>query len=102
MMMTTGDTAPLAPQQSFTVELARSGLTLTVPPGKSILEAVREAGVSANSSCEEGTCGACEVRVIEGVPDHLDAVLSPKERREGKLMMICCSGALTPKLVIDL
>ena len=92
----------LTPHDSFVVELARSGLLLTVPPGKSILEVVREAGVDANSSCEEGTCGACEVAVLAGVPDHFDAVLSPQERRAGKTMMICCSGALTNRLVLDL
>ncbi|HEX7710704.1 MAG TPA: PDR/VanB family oxidoreductase, partial [Sphingomonadaceae bacterium] len=97
-------TAPAAPAAdgSFTVALARSGIELAVPPGKSILETVRAAGVAAPSSCEQGTCGACETRVIEGIPDHCDAVLSPKDRREGKSMMICCSGALTDRLVLDL
>lgn len=95
---------PDAPKSdgSFTLELARSGLVLNVPAGKSILEVVREAGIAAPSSCEQGTCGACEVKVLEGVPDHFDAVLTPSERREGKRMMICCSGALGDRLVIDL
>lgn len=87
---------------SFTVVLARSGLELIIPPGVSILDTVRAAGVAAASSCEQGTCGACEVTVIEGVPDHFDAVLSPKDKREGKSMMICCSGALSDRLVLDL
>ncbi|ODU79143.1 MAG: hypothetical protein ABT10_21255 [Novosphingobium sp. SCN 63-17] len=87
---------------SFIVELARSGLTLTVPAGESILDVVRAAGVQANSSCEQGTCGACETRVLAGTPDHYDAVLTPKERREGKVMMICSSGALSERLVLDL
>ncbi|MCW3836970.1 PDR/VanB family oxidoreductase [Sphingomonas canadensis] len=91
-----------APAGSFTVALARSGIELAVPPGKSILEVVRAAGIAAGSSCEQGTCGACEVRVIEGIPDHFDAVLSPKDKREGKSMMICCSGALSDRLVLDL
>jgi ferredoxin len=87
---------------SFVVELARSGLVLSVPPDKTILEVVREAGVAAASNCEHGTCGACEVKVLEGVPDHFDAVLSPQDKRAGKSMMICCSGALTERLVLDL
>lgn len=95
---------PGAPKSdgSFTLELARSGLVLEVPAGKSILEVVREAGIAAPSSCEQGTCGACEVKVLDGIPDHFDAVLTPPERREGKRMMICCSGALGDRLVIDL
>jgi len=87
---------------SFVVELQRSKRTLTVPPGKSILQVLQEAGVAALSSCEEGVCGACEVRVLEGIPDHRDAVLSADERKQGKSMMICCSGALTDRLVLDL
>lgn len=87
---------------SFVVELARSRRTLTVPPGKSILHVLREAGLSVLSSCEEGVCGACEVKVLEGVPDHRDAVLSSSERKQGKSMMICCSGALTDRLALDL
>lgn len=87
---------------SIIVELARTGRTIIVPPGKSILEAVREAGVPASSSCEQGTCGACETKVLAGVPDHFDAVLSPADRKSGKTMMICCSGALTERLVLDL
>jgi ferredoxin-NADP reductase len=96
--------APAAPPQDGTieVELARSGVTILVPPGQSILDAVREAGIPANSSCEQGTCGACEVKVLEGEPDHFDAVLTPKERKNGDRMMICCSGALSRRLVLDI
>ncbi|MBU0554540.1 MAG: 2Fe-2S iron-sulfur cluster binding domain-containing protein [Alphaproteobacteria bacterium] len=90
------------PDGTIIVELARSGIVLTVSPGQSILDAVREAGIAASSSCEQGTCGACATEVLEGTPDHFDAVLSPQEKREGKVMMICCSGALTDRLVLDL
>lgn len=91
-----------ASEGSFRVELARSGRVFTVPPGKSILQVLQEAGIATLSNCEQGVCGACEVKVLEGVPDHRDAVLSPAERRQGKSMMICCSGALSERLVLDM
>jgi ferredoxin-NADP reductase len=91
-----------ATEGNFVVELAQSGLSLEIPPGKSILEAVRDAGVSVPSSCEQGVCAACETKVLEGVPDHRDAVLSASERKAGKSMMICCSGSLSKRLVLDL
>ncbi len=91
-----------AAEGNFTVELARSKLTLEVPPGMSILNVVRDAGVSVVSSCETGVCAACETTVLEGVPDHRDAVLTASERKAGKSMMICCSGSLTKRLVLDL
>ncbi len=86
----------------FVVVLARSGRELVIPPGSTILEEVRAAGIEAVSSCEQGVCGACETRVLEGLPDHHDHILSPAERRENKTMMICCSGALSDRLVVDL
>jgi ferredoxin len=86
----------------FEVHLERSGITLTVPPEQSILAAIDEAGVGVRSSCEEGTCGTCEVRVIEGVPDHRDSVLDEDDREAGLCMMICVSRSCTPRLVLDL
>lgn len=91
-----------ATEGNFTVELVRSNLTLDIPPGASILDVVRDAGVDVPSSCEKGVCASCETKVLEGVPDHRDAVLSPAERKAGKSMMICCSGSLTKRLVLDL
>ncbi len=63
--------------------LERSGLRLTVPPGRSVLEVAEEAGVPVVSSCGEGTCGTCETRVLAGVPDHRDSVLDPRSAPPG-------------------
>jgi len=86
----------------YVVELARSKRELTIPEGKTILQAVREAGISVPHSCEEGVCGACETRVISGTPDHRDTILTEQERKEGHTMMICCSGSKSPRLVLDI
>jgi tetrachlorobenzoquinone reductase len=91
-----------ATEGGFTVELARSKRSVQVKAGESILTALRAAGVRVVSSCEQGICGACEARVISGVPDHRDSILSEAERAENTVMMLCCSGARTPVLVIDL
>lgn len=88
--------------ESFEVVLEQSGLTLTVPPERSILDVVEEAGVGVLSSCSEGTCGTCETPVLEGEPDHRDSVLSDEERAEAGCMMICISRSCTPRLVLDL
>jgi len=86
----------------FTVELARTKRSVVVEPGQTILAALRSIGVSVVSSCEQGICGACEVRVIGGIPDHRDSVLSEAERARNDVMMLCCSGAKSPVLAIDL
>ncbi len=86
----------------FEVVCQRSGLTVTVPPGQSILDALEEQGVSVLSSCQEGVCGTCETRVLEGIPDHRDSLLSEEEREENEYMMVCVSRAKSERLVLDL
>lgn len=88
-------------EREFDVSCDRSGLTVHVPPDVSILEALRAAGVDVPSSCEEGICGTCETRVIEGTPDHRDSILSDTERAENTNMMICVSRAFSDQLVLD-
>ena len=87
---------------SFDVELARSGLVLAVPAGRSILDVVREHGVMVDSSCEQGACGTCVVGVLEGEPDHQDVYLNPQEHADGRRMTICVSRARSVRLVLDL
>jgi vanillate O-demethylase ferredoxin subunit len=93
---------PAATTGGFLVELARTGRSIAVPPGKTILQTLLDEGLDIPCSCLEGVCGTCETRVIDGVPDHRDAVLTKQERQAGKTMMICCSGAKSEKLVLDI
>ena len=94
-------TAPVR-AEAFEVELARSGLSLTIPPDRSILDVVEEAGAGVLSSCAEGTCGTCETGVLDGLPDHRDSVLTEEERRAGDRMMICVSRSCSSRLVLNL
>ncbi|MDX3452027.1 PDR/VanB family oxidoreductase [Streptomyces sp. ME02-8801-2C] len=88
----------------FEVELRSSGVTLTVPPGQSVLRAVEEAGVPVLSSCEEGICGSCETAVLAGEIDHRDSLLTDDERAANDTMLICVSRARARggRLVLDL
>jgi ferredoxin-NADP reductase len=87
---------------SFTVELARSALSLTVPAGKSILEVMRENGIEAPSSCEQGACGTCLTRVLEGEIDHQDVYLNATEKAAGQVILTCVSRARSGRLVLDI
>lgn len=87
---------------AFEVVLQRSGLTVSVPPERSILSVVEEAGVGVLSSCAEGTCGTCETPVLEGDPDHRDSVLDEEARRANDCMLICVSRSRGDRLVLDL
>jgi ferredoxin-NADP reductase len=90
------------PTSEFEVELVQTGLVVTVPADRSILEVAEEAGAFVTSSCEEGTCGSCETAVLGGEPDHRDSVLDKEQRALNDTMMICVSRCLGAKLVLDL
>ncbi|MEV0897204.1 PDR/VanB family oxidoreductase [Actinoplanes sp. NPDC049802] len=90
------------PDRAFDVDLERSGLTVTVPADRSVLDVLERAGVEVLSSCREGTCGTCETAVLDGVVDHRDSLLSEDERAAHDTMFICVSRAVGDRLVLDL
>ena len=97
------EAAPAASTQGkkeFQVILDRSQLAVSVPTSMSILQAVRDAGIECNSSCETGVCGACRVRYLDGTPEHRDYVLDDEERRS--FVLICCARSASEYLVLDL
>jgi ferredoxin-NADP reductase/nitrite reductase/ring-hydroxylating ferredoxin subunit len=87
---------------AFDIELARSAMTLHVPAGKTILEVMREAGLTVPSSCEQGACGTCLTTVIEGEVDHQDVYLNKTEKASNTCMMTCVSRAKSARLVLDI
>lgn len=91
-----------AGDEGYQVVLKSSALTLEVPAGKPLLDVLLDAGVDVEYSCCEGTCGACETRVLEGEVAHRDSVLSKAIRESNKVMMICVSGCKGSRLVLDL
>lgn len=84
------------------LRLARSGKAVVVRPDQSILEVLQEHRIGLPSNCTQGTCGACAARVLDGTPDHRDAVLSPEERRACDRMLVCVSRAKGGSLTLDL
>ncbi|MFE7155013.1 PDR/VanB family oxidoreductase [Streptomyces sp. NPDC057636] len=84
----------------FEVELRRSGRTVPVPAGTSVLAAVRAEVPNVSYSCEQGFCGTCQQRVLEGEIDHRDELLTDSERDDS--MLICVSRACGERLVLDL
>jgi ferredoxin-NADP reductase len=93
--------ADTSSDQPFEVVAQRSGLTIEVDAHTSILEALRAQGITVPSSCEEGVCGTCETKVIDGEVEHRDTILTEEERESGTAMMICCSRARGNRLILD-
>lgn len=86
----------------FEAVLERSGITITVPVGRSIFEAAQDNGVTVLGSCHEGICGTCETVIIEGEADHRDSILNEEEQALNETMMICVSRSRRPSITLDL
>ena len=96
------EVAPAAGDQAFEVMLASSGRVIRVAADRSVAQALADAGVNLPTSCEQGVCGTCLTRVIEGEPDHRDLYLTPEEQAANDQFLPCCSRARSARLVLDL
>ena len=88
--------------EAFKIQLSSSGQVLDVPADRTILDVLRDIDIELPSSCEQGVCGTCLVRVLQGVPDHRDCFLDDAERAKGDQLTACCSRSKTPVMVLDL
>jgi vanillate O-demethylase ferredoxin subunit len=88
--------------ETFGVKLASSGKIVVVPKEKTVIQALAEAGIEVQTSCEQGVCGTCLTRVLEGEPDHRDMYLSSDEQEANDQFLPCCSRSKSAVLVLDL
>lgn len=86
----------------FDVRIASSGQVIRVRKDQSIVQALAAQGVEVETSCEQGVCGTCLTRVVQGVPDHRDHYLTPQEQVANDQFLPCCSRSKSPVLVLDL
>ncbi len=91
-----------AANQPLTVTLRHSGRRILVAANQTILDAFEAAGLAAPSGCRAGNCGTCQVKVLQGQPEHRDTALSDTEHKAAGLMCICVSRATSPELTLDL
>ncbi|MEO5794594.1 MAG: PDR/VanB family oxidoreductase [Rhodoferax sp.] len=94
--------APSADDASFEVKLARSGRVVRIAADQTVAKALALAGVDIPLSCEQGVCGTCLTKVLEGEPDHKDFYLTPEEQAANDQFTPCCSRSKSALLVLDL
>jgi vanillate monooxygenase ferredoxin subunit len=97
---TAADDRTEAANTPFRVKIKRSGQVFDIPADRSIVAVLRDNGFEIETDCEDGYCGTCITRYLEGEPDHRDTVLGEDERQ--RYAMICCARAKSPMLVLDL
>lgn len=96
------DAQPAESDGSFEVMLSSSGRVIAVPRDRTVVQALAAAGVEVPTSCEQGVCGTCLTRVLDGEPDHRDLYLTPEEQAVNDQFLPCCSRARSARLVLDL
>lgn len=98
--MKTSDTPSTPATAGYTLILARSQQLLPVQAGESMADVLLLAGLPIETVCEQGVCGTCATRWLDGEPEHRDTCLTPEERATH--VAVCCARSLSPTLTLDL
>jgi vanillate O-demethylase ferredoxin subunit len=91
-----------AGDEAFEVKVASTGKTYAVAAGQTVVQALQAQGIDILTSCEQGVCGTCITRVLEGQPDHRDKYFTDEEKARNDQFTPCCSRARSKTLVLDL
>jgi vanillate monooxygenase ferredoxin subunit len=95
-------TATAGENLPFTIVVASTGQCVLVPPEETMLTALLRLGIEVPRLCEQGYCGSCLTRVLDGIPDHRDTVQSDAEKATNEYVTLCCSRAADEVLTLDL
>ena len=86
----------------FSVKVGSTGQVFDIPADKTVVQVLESHGIDIPMSCEQGVCGTCLTRVLEGVPDHRDMFLTEEEQACNDQFTPCCSRSKSPMLVLDI
>jgi vanillate O-demethylase ferredoxin subunit len=95
-------TETVAGDERFEVMIASTGNCYTVPVDRTVVQVLGEHGIDIPVSCEQGVCGTCITRVLNGVPDHRDVYFTDEERARNDQFTPCCSRSKSSRLVLDI
>jgi vanillate monooxygenase ferredoxin subunit len=88
--------------KAFQVKIASSGALVEVPANQTVTQALQAHGIEILTSCEQGVCGTCITRVLQGECDHRDLYFTDEEKAKHDQFTPCCSRAKSAVLVLDL
>lgn len=85
---------------SVALTFACSNKTVRLADGETLLAAAERCGVAIESSCREGHCGSCRVRILSGtVRLGAQSVLSDEDLDRGEVLACICRSAQSPVAV---
>lgn len=87
----------------FKVNIPRLGIEIDVPVGRSMLEALEEAGVDMIFGCRRGECGLCVLPIVEASAaiDHRDVFFSAEEKAANRKLCTCVSRIAGGSITVD-
>ncbi len=86
--------------QVFDIQFAKSGKTVSCPAEMTVLQSAQAAKINLPTSCGQGVCGTCRVKIVSGTVDmHHGGGIKQREINQGYILA-CCSKP-TSGLVID-
>ena len=90
---------PAAPA-GFTVHFQKSQCDVRCGPEQSVLEAARAGGVRVASSCSQGMCGTCKVKLLSGQVEmqHKGGI---RQREIDQGMVLLCGSKPRSDLVLE-
>lgn len=97
-------TAGRFPAQPFVARVRdHGGREIAVPADRTLLSALKAAGVEVMADCLRGECGLCAVTVVDcdAELDHRDVFLSDDEQQETRTLCACVSRAVGGTITID-
>jgi ferredoxin-NADP reductase len=91
------------PTQSFRMKIPRLDRDIFVPAGKSMLQALEDAGIAMIFDCRKGECGLCALPILEvdGIVDHRDVFFSEEEKAAGERVCTCVSRVYGGSITLD-
>jgi vanillate O-demethylase ferredoxin subunit len=98
----TGAAQDTGADRAFDVRIASSGQVIRVEANQTVVQALAAQGIEVLTSCEQGVCGTCITRVLEGECDHRDLYFTDEEKAKNDQFTPCCSRAKSGVLVLDL
>jgi vanillate O-demethylase ferredoxin subunit len=101
-LFTSAEPDGITDDQPFELLIRSTGQVVPVARGVTAVAALAQAGIEVVVSCEQGLCGSCVTRIVEGTPEHRDAFMLPEEHARNDCFTPCCSRALSARLVLDL
>ncbi|MGF7000755.1 FAD-binding oxidoreductase [Paraburkholderia sp. GAS32] len=91
---------PVEIETTFKVSFAKSNREIECGSGQHVLDAAKKAGIRLPSSCTQGMCGTCKVKLVSGEVAMKHAGGIRQREVDQGMVLLCCSKPLSD-LVVD-